>query len=79
MDRSTQKRVAASLGALGLPIPPNIIQTMLMHDGYFVGWKVRCDGGDAILHSGDGAVEFYDDQGRSLRTITLESQQDKAA
>ena len=40
MDQSIPERVAATLSELGLPAPTNIIQTMLMHDGYFVGWKV---------------------------------------
>ena len=41
--------LAATLTELGLPAPTNIIQTMLMHDGYFVGWKFRYDGGHAVL------------------------------
>jgi hypothetical protein len=42
MDQSIPERVAATLSDLGLPAPANIIQTMLMHDGYFVGWKIAC-------------------------------------
>ena len=37
MDPSIQEKVAAALSELGQPAPTNFIQTMLMHDGYFVG------------------------------------------
>ena len=52
MAQSIQERVAATLSKLGLPAPTNSIQTMLMHDGYFAGWKFRYDGGCAVLRRG---------------------------
>jgi hypothetical protein len=52
MDQSTHDSVAPVLGEFGLPVPTNFLQTMLMHDGYFVGWKVRCGRGYAISHTG---------------------------
>ena len=58
--------MAATLTELGLPAPTNFIQTMLMKDGYFVGHKLRYDGGYAILRA--GTIEFYDGQGRLLKT-----------
>ena len=61
--------VAATLSELGLPAPTNIIQTMLMHDGYFVGWNFRYDGGYAILHTGGGTMGLHDDQGKLLKTV----------
>ena len=45
MDQSIPERLTASLSDLGLPAPANVVQTMLMHDGYFVGWKICYDGG----------------------------------
>ena len=66
---SIPERVAANLSELGLPAPTNVIQTMLMHDGYFVGWKFRYDGGYAILHSDGNAMELYDEQGTLLKTV----------
>ena len=44
--------LAATLTELGLPAPSNIIQTMLMRDGYFVGHKIRYDGGYPAQHYG---------------------------
>ncbi len=66
MDQSIQERVAATLAELGLPAPTSFIQTILMKDGYFVGHKLRYDGGYAILRA--GTIEFYDGQGRLLKT-----------
>jgi hypothetical protein len=72
MDQSISQRVAASLSELGQPIPTNIIQTMLMKDGYFVGWKFRYDSGYAILHIGGNLIELFDEQGALLKTVVLE-------
>ena len=45
---------------------------MLMHDGYFVGWKFRYDGGYAVLHKGGNTIEFYDWQETLLKTVAVE-------
>jgi hypothetical protein len=71
--------VAATLAELGLPAPTNFIQTMLMHDGYFVGWKLCYDGGYAILHKGGNAIEFYDGQGDLMNTAVVEAAKREAA
>ena len=71
--------VAATLSELGLPAPANIIQTMLMNDGHFVGWKFRYDGGHAILQAEANSVELYDEQGTLLKTVSLEEERGAAA
>ena len=79
MDQSITERVTAILSELGQPAPTNIIQTMLMHDGYFVGHKLRYDGGYAILHTGGSTIELYDGQGTMLKTAALEDDKRAAA
>ena len=79
MDQSIPERVSATLAKFGLPAPTSVIQTMLMHDGYFVGHKLRYDGGCAILWAASDAIEFYDEQGKLLRTIGMETQEKGAA
>jgi len=79
MDESIQERVTATLLELGLPAPTNAIQTMLMHDGYFVGHKLRYDGGYAVLHEGGSTIELYDGQGTMLKTAALEDDKRAAA
>ena len=78
MDASISDLVAATLSELGLPAPTNLIQTTLMHDGYFAGWKFRYDGGYAILPAGGGTIEFYDGQGTLLKTVALETDREAA-
>jgi hypothetical protein len=71
MDQSIPERVTAILSELGLAAPTNFIQTMLMKDGYFVGWKFRYDGGYAIFQPGGNAVESYDEKGTLLTTAVV--------
>jgi len=61
---SIQELVAATLTKLGLPAPSSRIQTTLLRDDYFVGWKFRYDGGYAVMRAGGDTIEFYDEQGR---------------
>ena len=71
MDTSIYDLVAATLAELGIPAPSTIIQTMLMHDGYFVGHKFRYDGGHAVWRAGGDTLELYDQRGNLLKTIAL--------
>ena len=79
MGPSIQELVAPILGEIGLHAPINVILTMLMHDGYFIGWKIRYDGGYAVLHTGGNAVELFDEQGKLLKTAALETERAAAA
>jgi len=72
MDPSIQDKVTAALSELGQPAPTNVIQTMLMYDGYFVGWKVRYDGGYVVLHEGRNTLQVCDEQGTLLNTVAVE-------
>jgi hypothetical protein len=78
MDQSIHDLVAATLSELGLPALANFIQTMLMRDRQFVGWKFRYDGGYAILLAGGTAMEFCDEQGQLLKTVALDTGREAA-
>jgi hypothetical protein len=78
MDESTLQLVAAALADLGQPTPTNLIQTMLMKDGYFVGWKFRYDGGYAILNVSGNSVELFDEQGKLLKAVMVETERTAA-
>ena len=79
MDQSILNLVAMTLSALGLPAPTNAIPTMLTRDGYFVGHKLRYDGGCAILWAASDAIEFYDEKGNWLKTVGIETTETGAA
>ena len=71
--------LSVTLTELGLPAPTDIIQTMLMKDGYFVGWRFRYDGGYAILLADDSTMKFYGDEGKLLKAVALETEKGAAA
>ena len=79
MDNSIPDLVAATLTELGLPTPANIIQTMLMKDRFFIGWKFRYDGGYAIWVPGGSTVEFYDEDGTLMKTAAARAETGAAA
>jgi hypothetical protein len=79
MNQSILNLVAATLSELGLPAPTNSIPTMLMKDGYFAGHKLRYDGGCAILWAANDVIEFYDEQGKLLKTVGIETPEKGAA
>ena len=81
MDQATSMRdlVAATLTELGLPAPESLIQTLLLQDGYFVGYKFRYEGGYAILRADRDKLAFYDDDGTLLKTVPVSIDQGAAA
>ena len=79
MEPSIEDLVAATLTEFGMPAPANFIQTMLMRDGFFFGWKFRYDGGHAILRADGNAMEFYAEDGKLLKTVTVEAKKEEAA
>ncbi len=76
---SIHELVAATLAELGLPALAVIIQTMLLKDGYFVGYKFRYNGGFATLQAGSSTIEFYDEQGKLLKTAAINADKGAAA
>jgi hypothetical protein len=64
---------------LACPPPTNIIQTTLVYDGYFVGQKLRYDGGWAILWAVSNAIEFCDENGNWLMAVGIETPEKGAA
>ncbi len=81
MDQSTSMHdlVTATLTELGVSAPTSLIQTLLLQDGYFVGYKFRYDGGHAILPAGRDKIAFFDDQGKLLKTVAVDADQGAAA
>ena len=78
MDNSIPDLLTTNLAELGQPAPTNIIQTMLLRDGYFVGWKLRYDGGYSVVQADGGTIELYDAQGTLLKTVVLETEKEAA-
>ena len=71
--------LGTTLAGIGLPAPADIIQTVLLKDRYFIGYKYRYDGGYAIQRAGSSTIEFYAEDGKPLTTATIEADKEAAA
>jgi hypothetical protein len=70
----TLGRTFAELGADG-----PIIRTLLLLDRHFAGQKFRCDRFQAILLAGKQVVEFFGENGVSLKLVSLEETEKQEA
>ncbi len=73
------KVVTAALSDVGLPAPADIIQTVLLKDHRFVGYRYRYDGGYAIVQAGGNVIEFFSEDGKSLTSTAIETEKEAAA
>jgi hypothetical protein len=71
--------VTATLAELGMPPPCDIVESTLMRDGYFVGHKLRYNGGHAIWMAGADTVDVYDEHDNLLKTVALATEAGAAA
>ena len=69
--------VTATLAEMGICAAP--MRTILIQNKYFVGHKYHFDGGYAIRRAGENAIEIYDDDGKLLKTVSLEETDKKGA
>jgi len=71
--------VAATLREMGIRLAP--MWTAIIKKGYLVCHKYRFDGGYAVwLMIQKNAIEIYDNDGKLLKTVTLEMNgEEKAA
>jgi len=67
---SIYSAVAATLKEIGIRLAP--MWTALIQKGYFVGHKYRFDDGYAVWLIEKNAIEIYDDEGKLLKTVSLE-------
>jgi hypothetical protein len=58
---------------IGLPKPSTIIETLFVCDGCFQGHKYRFKGGFALRRPKTDVIEFYDDFGNLLTTVSMTS------
>ena len=61
--------VVEGFRALGAANPQAIRRAVLLRGLFFAGQQFQCDGMKAIWLSGKRTVEFYDEQGRLLRSF----------
>jgi len=79
MNKSIVELMVAALTELGRPAPSDIIQSMLIRDSRFAGFKFCYTGGFAVLMAGGHTLELYDDQNELLKTVTTSTDRGAAA
>jgi len=70
---AVQEVVANNLAELGVQDPACVVHTFLIRDGFFAGHKFRCEGICAVWPIGTGCVEFRDEDGKLIKTVSLDS------
>lgn len=63
--------VVATFSKLGVPGPVDGCETLLIKDGCFFGHKLYFEGGYAVLASGGSTVDFYDDDGKLVKSVAI--------
>ena len=66
--------VVEGFRALGAADPEAVSRTVLLRELRFVGHRYRCGHMHAVRLAGEERVAFHDDQGKLLKTVTLEPQ-----
>jgi len=56
----------AELGAIG-----SVVRTFLLGDRQFVGQRFRCGGLQAVWLADGNDIDFYDVQGKLLKTVSV--------
>jgi len=64
----------AELGATG-----PVVRIILLHDRQFVGQRFRCEKVQAVMLAGKDEIQFYDQAGELLKTVSLEETDKKSA
>jgi DNA-binding transcriptional regulator GbsR (MarR family) len=71
--------VVATLTELGAAEPTSLVRTVLLRDGYFVGYQFHCGDRRAVWFVESGVIKFHDAQGKLLRKIDPNESLKKAA
>jgi hypothetical protein len=64
----------AELGATG-----PMVRTILLRDRQFAGQRFRCEGMQAVLPAGGNEIEFFDEAGVLLKTVSIKADERRVA
>ncbi len=57
----------------------SLTRTILIKDRYFIGHRYRCGRMQAVVLAGTKEIEFYDETGKLLKSVSLEDAEKKQA
>lgn len=75
---SLNQVLAKNFAELGASEGP-LTRTILIKDRYFVGHRYRCGGLQAVVLVGAKEIEFCDETGELLKSVSLEETEKKIA
>ena len=78
MNHAAEAAILIALKEVGLDAAA-LSHTILLQNGYFVGYKYRFQGGCAVWLIEKKVIEVYDDDGKLLKTASLEETDKKSA
>jgi hypothetical protein len=84
MDNGTEaaplhQTIAAALSELGLPEQPCRSTSFLIQNGYCTGQRFLFDGIEAIWLIAENTIQFYDENGRLLKSVSVGTVEDRKA
>jgi hypothetical protein len=69
-SKSIYDVVVATLAEMGVPSPDEVIETLMVRDGAFVGHVFRYEGGHATWWLGSPTIEFHDETGNMVNIVS---------
>lgn len=57
----------------------SLARTILIKDQYFVGYRYRCGGMQAVVRAEAKEIKFYEETGALLKSVSLEETEKKRA
>lgn len=60
---------------LGISDPNRVHRTFLLRDMQYAGQRFDCDGWQAVWLLGGHSVDFYDEEGRLVKTLPLDGEE----
>jgi len=66
-----QDLVKHALNEMGIPTPSTLMHVLALREGRLVAEKFHYDRGYAIWAVGSDVVEFYDQDGKLLKTVAI--------
>ena len=72
-------QVVETFTNLGIPVASEMVSTILIRDGPFVGRKFHYQSAHAIRFARSSIIKFYDETGKLLKTMTCSTGREAAA
>jgi len=66
---------SAGFAELGISDPNRFHRTFLLRDMQYAGQRFHCDGWQAVWLLGGHSIDFYDEEGRLVKTLPVDGEE----